>query len=49
MDITPEISEDGIITLKINPSISDTLDAVERDSTGSRNIPQTYLESRFHL
>ncbi len=39
LDITPEISEDGIITLKINPSISDTLDAVERDSTGSRNIP----------
>jgi len=39
LDITPEISEDGTITLKINPSISDTLDAVERDSTGSRNIP----------
>jgi general secretion pathway protein D len=39
LDITPEISEDGSITLKINPSISDTLDAVERDSTGSRNIP----------
>jgi len=39
LDITPEISPDGIITLKINPSISDTLDAVERDSTGSRNIP----------
>ncbi|NOZ90520.1 MAG: pilus (MSHA type) biogenesis protein MshL [Epsilonproteobacteria bacterium] len=39
LDITPEISNDGSITLKINPSISDTLDAVERDSTGSRNIP----------
>jgi len=39
LDITPEIAEDGTITLKINPSISDTLDAVERDSTGSRNIP----------
>jgi len=39
LDITPEIASDGTITLKINPSISDTLDAVERDSTGSRNIP----------
>ncbi|SFV67506.1 Type II secretion outermembrane pore forming protein (PulD) [hydrothermal vent metagenome] len=39
LDITPEISEDGAITLKINPSISDTLDAVQRDNTGSRSIP----------
>jgi general secretion pathway protein D len=39
LDITPEISDDNSITLKINPSISDTLDAVQRDDTGSRNIP----------
>lgn len=39
LDITPEIADDGSITLKINPSISDTLDAVQRDDTGSRNIP----------
>ncbi|MBU1668361.1 pilus (MSHA type) biogenesis protein MshL [bacterium] len=39
LDITPEISEDGSITLKINPSISDTIDTVNRDSTGARNIP----------
>ncbi|NEW61174.1 pilus (MSHA type) biogenesis protein MshL [Sulfurovum sp. bin170] len=39
LDITPEISEDGSITLKINPSISDTLDPVQRDDSGSRNIP----------
>jgi general secretion pathway protein D len=39
LDITPEIAENGSITLKINPSISDTLEAVERDSSGSRNIP----------
>jgi len=39
LDITPEISEDGSITLKINPSISDTLNTVSRDSGGSRNIP----------
>ena len=39
LDITPEISESGSITLKINPSISDTLNTVSRDSGGSRNIP----------
>ena len=39
LDITPEISDDNSITLKINPSISDTLDAVQRDDSGSRNIP----------
>ncbi len=39
LDITPEISEDGSITLKINPSISDTLDTVEKGSGGSRDIP----------
>ena len=39
LDITPEISDDGSITLKINPSISDTLNTVSRDGDGSRNIP----------
>ncbi len=39
LDITPEISEDGTITLKINPSISDTIDTVSTSTTGTRNIP----------
>ena len=39
LDITPEISEDGTITLKINPSISDTIDTVSTTTTGTRNIP----------
>lgn len=39
LDITPEISEDGSITLKINPSISDTIDTVKSDTSGARNIP----------
>jgi len=39
LDITPEISDDGSITLKINPSISDTINTVKRDNSGSRNIP----------
>ena len=39
LDITPEISDDGSITLKINPSISDTIDTVSTTTTGSRTIP----------
>ena len=39
LDITPEISADGSITLKINPSISDTLDTVARGNGGARDIP----------
>jgi len=39
LDITPEISEDGSITLKINPSISDTIDNVKTTPNGSRTIP----------
>ena len=38
LDITPEIDSHGMVTLKINPSISDTV--VEVDSAaGARNIP----------
>ena len=38
LDITPEIAEDGMITLKINPSISETADTVTAES-GVRTIP----------
>jgi general secretion pathway protein D len=38
LDITPEIGGDGMITLKINPSVSDTLETVESDA-GTRTIP----------
>jgi len=38
LDITPEIDETGMITLKINPSVSDTVDTVDSDS-GVRVIP----------
>lgn len=38
LDITPEISKEGTITLKINPSISDTIDVVTNDST-TRTMP----------
>ncbi len=38
LDITPEIDSHGMITLKINPSISDTVNTVKSDG-GVRSIP----------
>ncbi len=38
LDITPEIGENGMITLKINPSISDTVETISPDA-GVRTIP----------
>ncbi len=38
LDITPEINENGIVTLKINPSISDTTVDVSA-SSGTRTMP----------
>jgi general secretion pathway protein D len=38
LDITPEIDDNGMVTLKINPSVSDTVDTVNADS-GVRTIP----------
>ena len=38
LDITPEISRSGRITLKVNPSISNTLETIKGSSTG-RTIP----------
>ena len=38
LDITPEIDGNGMITLKINPSISETVNSVQSDGT-ARNIP----------
>ena len=38
LDITPEIDENGWITLKINPSVSDAIDTVESGG-GARTIP----------
>lgn len=38
LDITPEIAEDGTITLRINPSISETASAVSTDNA-TRSMP----------
>jgi general secretion pathway protein D len=39
LDITPEISDNGYITLKINPSISETVNTVAPNGTTARTIP----------
>jgi general secretion pathway protein D len=38
LDITPEISKDGIITLRINPSLSESVEALGTNNTG-RSMP----------
>ncbi len=46
LDITPEISNEGIITLKINPSITDTLEPISSDS-GTRDIPPDLIRRQI--
>ncbi len=46
LDITPEIDSRGMITLKINPSISDTIDDVST-GIGSRNIPPDLIRRQI--
>ncbi|WP_373029210.1 pilus (MSHA type) biogenesis protein MshL [Sulfurovum sp.] len=46
LDITPEIDENGMITLKINPSISDTVDTITSDA-GVRTIPPDLLRRQL--
>jgi general secretion pathway protein D len=38
LDITPEIGSDGLITLKVNPSVSEAAETVSSES-GARQIP----------
>lgn len=38
LDITPEISKDGSITLRVNPSISDTVSTISADNA-NRSMP----------
>lgn len=39
LDITPEISKDGSITLRINPSVSDTVGTINSDNSQRRMPP----------
>jgi len=46
LDITPEIGANGVITLKINPSISETIDDVS-SQVGTRNIPPDLIRRQI--
>jgi len=46
LDITPEIDANGMITLKINPSISDTIDDVS-SGVGTRTIPPDLIRRQI--
>ena len=46
LDITPEVDENGYITLKINPSISDTIEEVASEA-GVRTIPPDLLRRQI--
>jgi len=46
LDITPEIGSNGIITLKINPSISETIDDINSQA-GTRNIPPDLIRRQI--
>lgn len=46
LDITPEIDDNGMITLKINPSISDTVKNIQGE-TGSRTIPPDLIRRQI--
>ena len=46
LDITPEIDEKGMITLKINPSISETVNDIGTDNA-SRTIPPDLLRRQI--
>ncbi len=39
LDITPEISADGTITLKVNPSVSDTINPIYEQDNTKRTMP----------
>ena len=46
LDITPEVGADGMITLKINPSITETLTPVKSDA-GVRTIPPDLIRRQI--
>jgi len=46
LDITPEINTNGYITLKINPSISDTVNTIVSNGT-IRNIPPDLIKRQI--
>ena len=47
LDITPEIDANGMITLKINPSISDTVNEVDSGGGVTRDIPPDLIRRQI--
>jgi len=47
LDITPEIGNNGIITLKINPSISETIEDIQTAPAGGRDIPPDLIRRQI--
>ena len=47
LDITPEIDPSGMVTLKINPSISDTVDTISSTETTARTIPPDLIRRQI--
>ena len=48
LDITPEIDSHGMITLKINPSISDTIETIAANTEGNaRDIPPDLIRRQI--
>lgn len=47
LDITPEIDTNGYIILKINPSISDTVETVTTQQNGTRTIPPDLIRRQI--
>jgi general secretion pathway protein D len=47
LDITPEIDSGGMITLKINPSITDTLAPLETGNGVARSIPPDMIKRQI--
>ncbi len=47
LDITPEITDDGEIILKINPSISSVKSRVKTDESGVRRLPPDLMKKQI--
>jgi general secretion pathway protein D len=47
LDITPEVDERGLITLKINPSISNTPDDITVTDSGTRTMPPDLIRRQI--
>ena len=47
LDITPEIDPNGLVTLKINPSVSDTVETISSSEDTERSIPPDLIRRQI--